>query len=174
MKKAIILIFISLFTLSSFTFNADAGELQLGFVDLNRALNESDEGKTAVTALESLVESKQMIIAEKEDEIKKLVNEMNSQTAILNVDARKEKQEQIASMEKAYKRILQDSKEEIQKKQADFMKDIIIDLRKVIAKFGKDEGYTAIFEKHESGLLYMPESADLTDKIIETFNGSSN
>ncbi|HEW81549.1 MAG TPA: OmpH family outer membrane protein, partial [Nitrospirae bacterium] len=64
-------------------------------------------------------------------------------------------------------------KDEIQKKQADFMKDIIIDIKKVIAKFGKDEGYTAIFEKLASGLLYMPESTDLTNKIIEIFNGSS-
>ena len=69
--------------------------------------------------------------------------------------------------------MIQDSKDEIQKKQSDFMKDILIDLREVIAKFGEDEGYTAIFERFESGLLYMPESTDLTDKIIETFNGSS-
>ncbi len=147
--------------------------MKFGFIDLNRALNESNEGKKAVTALESLVKSKQNLIAEKEDKLNQLKNEITSQTAILNNDALKKKQEQHDELLKVYQRMIQDSKEEIQKKQSDFMKDILIDLREVIAKFGEDEGYTAIFERFESGLLYMPESTDLTDKMIETFNGSS-
>lgn len=173
MKKAIILAIVSLFIFGPYTLNADAGELKFCFVDLNKALNESDEGKKAVTALESMVQSKQKLIAEKEAELNKLKNEIMSQKAILNNDALKEKQEQHDELLKVYQRMIQDSKDEIQKKQANFMKDILIDLRKVIAKFGKDEGYTAIFEKYESGLLYMPDSTDMTKKIIETFNGSS-
>jgi len=173
MKNAIILAIVSLFIFASYTLNADAGELEFGFVDLNKALNESDEGKKAVTSLESLVQSKQKLIAEKEAELNKLKNEIVSQTAILNNDALKKKQEQHDEILKVYQRMIQDSKDEIQKRQATFMKDILIDLRTVIAKFGKDEGYTAIFEKYESGLLYMPDSTDLTQKIIETFNESS-
>ncbi|GBE04101.1 outer membrane protein [bacterium BMS3Abin09] len=173
MKKIAILVIISLFFTGAFALKANAGELKFGFIDLNRALNESDEGKKAVTALESLVKSKQNLIAEKEAELTKLKNEIASQTAILNSDALKKKQDQHNDLLKVYQRMVQDSKDEIQKKQADFMKDIIIDIKKVIAKFGKDEGYTAIFEKLASGLLYMPESTDLTNKIIEIFNGSS-
>jgi outer membrane protein len=173
MKKSVILVTIALFIFCAFTLKADAGELKFGFIDLNRALNESNEGKKAVTALESLVKSKQNLIAEKEDKLNQLKNEITSQTAILNNDALKKKQEQHDELLKVYQRMIQDSKEEIQKKQSDFMKDILIDLREVIAKFGEDEGYTAIFERFESGLLYMPESTDLTDKMIETFNGSS-
>ena len=173
MKKALIFTIVSLFIFGAFAFNADAEELKLGFVDLNRALNESDEGKKAVTALESLVKSKQMLIAAKEDELNVLKNEIISQTAVLNNDALKNKQEQHDNLLKIYQRMIQDSKEEVQKRQSDFMKDIVIDLRKVIAKFGEDGGYAAIFEKYESGLLYMPGSTDLTNIIIETFNGSS-
>lgn len=173
MKKTVILIIISLFISGAFAFNADAEELRFGFVDLNRALNESDKGKKAITALESLVKSKQKLIAEKENVLNKLKNEIISQTAILNSDALKEKQEEYDALMKVYQRMVQDSKEEIQKRQAGFMKDILIDLRKVITKFGKDKEYIVIFERLESGLLYMPESTDLTDKIIETFNRPS-
>ena len=55
MKKAIILAVISLFIFGAYTVNAYAYDSKFGFVDLNKALNESDEGKKAVTALESLV-----------------------------------------------------------------------------------------------------------------------
>lgn len=173
MKKAVILVIISLFISGAFALKADAGELKFGFIDLNRALNESNEGKKAVTALESLIKSKQKLIEEKEDALNMLKNEITNQTAILNNDALKEKQEQHGKLLKVYQRMIQDSKDEIQKRQSDFMKDILIDLRKIIEKFGEDEGYTAIFERLESGLLYMPESTDLTDRIIEIFNESS-
>lgn len=173
MKKAVILVIISLFFTGAFALKANAAELKFGFIDLNRALNESDEGKKAITALESLIKFKQTLISEKETELNKLRNEIASQTAILTSDALKKKKDELDSLLKIYQRIVQDSKEEIQKKRADFMKDIIIDIRNVIAKFGKDKGYTAIFEKFESGLLYMPESTDLTNRIIEIFNKSS-
>jgi outer membrane protein len=173
MKKAIILVIVSLLVSSAFILKADAGELKFGFIDLNRALNESNEGKKAIAALESLVNFKQNLIAEKEDELNKLKNAITNQTAILNNEALKKKQEQHDELLKVFQRMIQDSKDEIQRKQSDFMKDIIIDIREVIAKFGEDEGYTAIFEKFESGLLYMPESTDLTDKIIEIFNKST-
>ncbi len=174
MKKAIILAIFSLFIFGANTLNADTGDLKFGFVDLNKALNESNKGKKAVTALESLVQSKQKVIAEKEAELNNLKNEIMSQTAILNSEALKKKQEHHDELLKVYQRMIQDSKDEIQKRQSDFMKDIIIDIRRVIAKFGEDEGYTAIFEKFESGLLYMPDSADLTETIINIFNGSSS
>ena len=173
MKKAVILVIISLFFTGAFALKANAAELKFGFIDLNRALNESDEGKKAITALESLIKFKQTLISEKETGLNKLRNEIASQTAILTSDALKKKKDELDSLLKIYQRMVQDSKEEIQKKQADFMKDIIIDIRNVIAKFGKDKGYTAIFEKFESGLLYMPESTDLTNRIIEIFNESS-
>ena len=173
MKKAVILSIILLFVSGVFAFKADAGELKFGFIDLNRALNESDEGKKAVTALEGLIKSKQKLIEAKEEQLNKLKNEIISQTAVLNSDALKKKQEEHDELLKVYQRMIQDSKDEIQKRQSDFMKGILIELRTVISKFGEDNGYTVIFEKFESGLLYMPESADLTNSIIETFNGSS-
>jgi len=42
----------------------------------------------------------------------------------------------------------------------------------VVARMGEEEGYAAIFEKAQSGLMYMPSSSDITDKVIERFNKS--
>ena len=102
MKKAAILLIISLFISGAFALKSNAEESKLGFIDLNRALNESNEGKKAVTALENLVQSKQKAIAEKENALNKLKNEIASQTAILNPDALKKKQEQHDTLLKTY------------------------------------------------------------------------
>ena len=173
MKKTIITAIALLIFSCAFAYNANADELKFGFIDLNRALNESNAGKKAVTALESLVNFKQKFIAEKDDEINKLKAEITSQAAILTSEAMQQKKEQHDKLMKTFQRMVQDSKDEIEKRQSEFMKEILMDLRKLIVEFGKDEGYVAIFERLESGLLYMPGSTDLTETIIERFNKSS-
>ena len=173
MKKAIILILVSLFTLSSFILTSNASDVKLGYVDLNRALNESNAGMNASKELADIVKSKQKLIAEKEERLNNLKNEITSQTAVLSSDALKKKQEEHDELVKSYQRMVQDSKEEVQKKQSGFMKDIIISIRQIITDYGKSEGYTAIFERIESGLLYMAETTDLTDMIINKFNEKS-
>jgi outer membrane protein len=173
MKKIIILACLTILVFSAHAFSVHAGETKIGYVDLNRALNDSNEGKKAVAALENMVKAKQKLIGEKEEELNNLKKEIVSQTAILNNDALKKKQDEHDELVKAYQRMIQDSKEDIQKKQADFMKGIIIKLRQVIAELGEEEGYTVILEKIESGILYMPDSIDLTDKVIKRFNESS-
>ena len=69
--------------------------------------------------------------------------------------------------------MVKDSQEEIQKKRTEFMEAIIKDLRKTVVKIGEKEGYSIIFEKIASGILYIPEEVDLTDKLIKLFNNKS-
>ena len=43
----------------------------------------------------------------------------------------------------------------------------------IVAKIGKEGGYTMIFEVHSAGILYAPDSLNLTDKIIQGLNAAS-
>jgi outer membrane protein len=159
--------------LTLFAYGANATDLKIAYVDLNKALNESDEGKKAVKELEGIVKGKQKLIDKKGVEIKKLDEEIAKQASILNPDALKEKQGQREKLLRDYQRMIKDSQDEVQKKQADFMKNIIVKLRKVVAKIGEEEGYTLIFERAESGILYIPRDVDLTEKLIKRFNEST-
>lgn len=168
MKKLILITFISLIAWS-----AHAAEFKIGYVDLNKALNESEEGKKAVKILEDMVQSKQSVIAEKESEIKKLDEEIAKQASILNPDAIKDKQDKRDRLMRNYQRMVKDSQDDIQKKRNEFMEDIINQLRETVARIGKEEGYSIIFERVASGILYIPEELDLTNKLIKQFNKES-
>ena len=43
----------------------------------------------------------------------------------------------------------------------------------VIEKAGKEGGYTFIFNKFQSGLLYADDAADITDQIIQRFDSAA-
>jgi outer membrane protein len=169
MKKSIFLVIVSIL----YGFSAQAAELKIGYVDLNKALNESNKGESAVKLLEEMVKAKQTFINGKEEEIKKLDTEIAKQTSILTQDALKGKQEKREKLMRDYQRMVKDSQEEIQKKRNEFMEGIIKDLRKTVVNIGKKEGYSIIFEKIASGILYIPEEVDLTDELIKLFNNES-
>ncbi len=156
--------------LSFFAFYAQAAELKIAYVDLNKALNESQQGKEAIKVLEDLVKSKQVVIDKKGEDIKKLEGEMEKQSSILTQESIKETQNEHDKMLREYQRMVQDNQSEIQKKQSKFMQKIISDIRNLIINIGEEGNYTAIFEIVEGGILYMPKGSDITEKVILKFN----
>jgi outer membrane protein len=166
MKK--IIFFVSALLL--FTFNTHGAELKIGYVDLNKALNESEPGKKAIKTLEEMVKTKQALINKKGNEIKKLDEEIAKQASILTPESMKKKQQEREKLVRDYNRMVRDSQEEVQKKQAEFMHEILRELRKIVKKIGEEEGYTVIFEIAEGSILYIPEELDLTEKVIKRFN----
>ncbi|KPK01180.1 MAG: hypothetical protein AMK71_06540 [Nitrospira bacterium SG8_35_4] len=168
MKKLVLLAIITFFAV-----NAHAAEFKIAYVDLNKALNESAKGKTAVTILEDLVKEKQSVIIEKEKELKALDDEIAKQASILNPDAIREKQAKREKLMRDYQRMVKDSQDEVQQKRNDFMEAIIKDLRQTVVRIGKEKGYSIIFERVASGILYIPEEVDVTDMLIEQFNKES-
>lgn len=168
MKKILFLVFTLVFVVS-----AHAADVKIGYIDMNKALNQSNRGIKAVGILEEIVQAKQSVIAEKEDKIKELDMEIAKQSSILTPQALKEKQNEREKIMKDYQRMVQDFQDEVKKKQDEFMQEIINDIRVTVSEIGQEEGYSAIFEKFSAGLIYFVEEGDLTDKVIERFNEAS-
>lgn len=46
-------------------------------------------------------------------------------------------------------------------------------IKPIIDNAAKESGYTLIFNKFESGLIYASDSVDITDSVIQRFNGTT-
>ncbi len=152
--------------------SAYANDIKIGFVDLLRALNESDAGKKAKADLEFLVKSKQITIDEKGKALEKLRSELEKQSSVLSKKARNDKEDELEISIKEYQRLVSDSQNEIKKKESEFTDEIIKQLREVIQEIGKEEGYTIILEKAMGIVLYSEKEIDLTDTVIKRYNKS--
>ena len=153
-----------------FAVTVQAADVKIGYVDLNEAVNTSDEGKKAISVLKGIVTSKEAVIESKRGELKQLEEEIAKQASILNPDALKEKKNTREKLVRDYQRMLKDSEDEVEKKRADLMNNILKKISKVVTKVGEEEGYTVILERGGSGILYIPEEANLTKKVITKFN----
>lgn len=151
-------------------FAADAPKI--GFVDLVKALNESESGKKAKSDLEFLIKSKQGTIDEKGKAIEKGKSDLEKQASVLSPDARKSKEEELERLIREYQRLVSDAQSEVKKKEGELTGEILKEIRTVVQKIGQDEAYTLILENAEGQILYAIKDVDLTDVIIKKYNES--
>jgi outer membrane protein len=150
-----------------------AEEYKIGYVDLQRALNESSAGKQAKEKFTAEVKRAESDILRRKDEVEKLGASLEKQSSMLKDDARADKEKQFIQMQKDYERKVKDAKDELQIKDAQLTKGILEDLVTIIKNYGKENKYTIIFEKSETVLLYATESIDLTDKVLSLYDSQA-
>ena len=67
-------------------------------------------------------------------------------------------------------RLVQDSNEELKRKENELVGEIAKELRDVVKRLGKELGYDLILEYQESGVLYKSDIVDLTTQVIERYD----
>jgi outer membrane protein len=69
-----------------------------------------------------------------------------------------------------YQRLVQDSQNELKKKEGELTGSIIRELREVVEKIGQDEGYSLLLENVEGIILYSRKDLDITEKVVKIYN----
>jgi outer membrane protein len=172
MKKAVWLVVVLLWLTAGSSMAAELITVKIGYVDLVKALNESESGKKAKTDLEFLIKTKQTTIDEKGKAIEKAKADIEKQASVLSADARKTKEEEMERLLRDYQRLVADSQNEVKKKENELTSEILKDLRAIVQKIGEDEGYTLILESAEGQILYAKKESDLTETVMKKYNES--
>jgi outer membrane protein len=146
--------------------------IKVGVVDIMKALNESDAGKKAKTELEAAIKAKQTVIDEKGKAIEKMKGDLEKQSSVLSAEARKSKEDELEKMIREYQRTVSDSQSEVKKQESELTNGILQEIRAIVEKIGKNEGYTMIIENAEGIILYSKKDLDLTDAVIKKYNES--
>jgi outer membrane protein len=152
--------------------HAYAENVKIGVVDLMKALNASDTGKKAKSELESLVKEKQAVLDRKGKEIEKLKSDLDKQVSVLSAEAKKSREDDLQKMLREYQRLVQDSQNEVKKREGELTGDILKEIRAVIDKIGEERGYTVILEDAEGVVLFSKKEIDITPLVIKRYNES--
>ena len=70
----------------------------------------------------------------------------------------------------AIRRFQDDAQRELQEAQRRELGGLEERILPIINQVGQAEGYTLIFNKFQSGLVYADEAVDVTDRVIQMFN----
>jgi len=171
MKKSVsLLIAVILLVFSTSVTAAD----KIGFVDLMKVFVQSDAGQKELALVKKDVEKKKSILKGEEDTLRKIKGELEKQRLILTKDAYKEKELTYQQKFKDYKRLVEDSNEELGRKEQSIKKKLIPEIVKTAKKIGKKDSYSMILDissgQYTGVLLYYSEANDLTKKVIKEYN----
>lgn len=143
--------------------------VKVGFVDIQKTLEECDVGKKAKEDLQSVVEKKQIEIDKLSAEIENLQKALEEQV-MLSAEKKKEKESIINEKMETYQKLALSAKKEISKKESEITEPLIKKIRDIIDKIGREKGYSLILEKNYSSVLYGSSEIDLTSQVIKELN----
>ena len=155
------------------TSTASAAELKLGYIDMQKALNTSEAGKGAKEQLAAKVKNYQEAINVKQEEIKKLKDDLEKQGMLLSETVRAAKEKDYQQRLKEFQRYTKDAEDELRTKDEEFTRKILEGMEKVIKEFGLKNGFTFIFAKNDAILVFANEKSDVTEEVLKLFNNAS-
>ena len=149
---------------------AEAQAVKIAVVDLQRAINETEDGRKSKDKLKKLFESRQQGLDKKQEELKKLKEEIEKQKDVLSRDALEAKvesyQKQIVELQQVYV----EYQRELAEKEGELTKTIVERMEKILRRIGQTDGYALILERNEAGVIYVPSNYDLTEIFIQRYN----
>ena len=144
---------------------AQAAPQKIGYVDLQRTLNETKAGKAARDRLESDKKKKQGEIDRQQAALKKEFGDFEKQKLVLKDDARMKKERELQDKYVALQQKFMELQQELSKSEAKLTRDILEKAGKIIEDIAKSQGYTMIVEKNEGAVLYADPSNDITSEL---------
>jgi len=147
-----------------------AADLKVAYVDIQKAVNDSNAGKEAKKVITKELEKFQSIVAQKQKELQTLKESLDKQALMMTPDARASKEKEYQNKLREFQRWGEDTQNEVNQKRMEIERNISAALIKVIQKIGTDEGYTVILEKNENIVLYASKSIDITDRVIKAYD----
>jgi outer membrane protein len=149
---------------------AAAQELKVGYVDLQRALNESTAGASAKERFKAQVEKLQGDLKKKKDQLDALKEQLEKKASVMKEEEARNLQKDYERKARDFERSYKDSQAELQQKDNELTIELLKELQGVIEAFGKENNYSIILEQSSSSVLYGAAELDLTEQIIARYN----
>ena len=145
--------------------STQAATQKVGYVDLQRTLNETKAGKAARDRLESDKKRKQAEIDRQQADLKKEFEAFEKQKVVLKDDARLKKERELQDKYVALQNKFLALQQDLSKAEAKLTREILEKAGKIIEDIARGAGYTMIVEKNEGAVLWADPSNDITTEL---------
>ena len=142
---------------------------KVGYVNLQRLINESRMGKAAREDIQKLRKEKEAVLASKLKEINMLRDEINEKENQMDSREKRDKRAVLKRAYEDYQRLVNDAKEDILKEDREIVSIILKKADGVLKKVAKKKKF-AIILKDPNAIGYLDPSVDITDDVLKALN----
>lgn len=144
-------------------------DTKFAFVDLQRALQETDEGKATKKQLQSMLQAKQNEIDQEQESLRKEKDLLDKQASAMSEQTRQQKAQEFQAKVMQLAQKFEKEKQGLQLQQQQALNGILDKMENVIKDIAQRDNITMVFDK-SAGLVYAPASLDLTNELIRDYN----
>lgn len=147
-----------------------SAQQNIAVIDVQRVVTESDPGKQALQKLKELQDAKIDQGRALQQELAAMQEQMSKQRFTLSEERLAELSKQMEDAQIALQRFQDDAERELDESRRRELGGLEGRIIPVINEIGAERGFTLIFNKFQSGLVYADETVDITDEVIQRFN----
>ena len=163
-------IFAVLVTASSLILPAAArAEVKLGYVDVQRALTEVEEGRAAKARLQKFADTKEKELNQEQESLRKEKELLDRQASAMSEETRTSKQTDLQKKLYELAQRMEKARLEMAQKERQELQTIVQKMDGVISLIAEREGFTMVFDK-SAGLVYAPAHLDVTNDLVRLYN----
>jgi outer membrane protein len=151
---------------SHHVFAADVAKI--GVIDLQKILETSAGGKFIQSELKKQKDTMEADLKKKGTEIENIRKRLERESMVMGKEKREEKERESRIKINDFKSLQKKYRSDLQKLEGKLMQQLSDDINAIVDEIGKKEGYLLIINK--LGVIYSPNSIDITDKIIGKLN----
>ncbi|HEY7111325.1 MAG TPA: OmpH family outer membrane protein [Thermoanaerobaculia bacterium] len=149
---------------------ASAGPIKIAVINVDRLVTDSALGKEAFARVKRIADQKKEEGDKLTKELREMEQKLADQGASLADDKKEALQKTYQERAIAFKRFQDDAQRSLDEAQKKELEELQKRVMPVITQVGKERGFTLIFNKFQSGLVYADEAVDVTDDVLKRFN----
>lgn len=143
---------------------------KIGTVDFQRIFEISSAGKAAQAEIKSQGGKMEADLKTRGAELEELKKKIEREALVMSREMREEKEREFRIKVNDFKSLEAKYKAQFKELNGRLAADLQKKLLELVEKLGKKEGYLLVIEKREAGVLYSPNTIDVTDTLIQQLN----
>ena len=142
--------------------------VKIGFIDIQRAISDSNAGKRAKERFQAQVKKAEAELLKEKTELERLKADLDKKGPLMKEEERRNLEVDLQRRYVNYQRTMTDQQQELRQKEGALTGDILKELERIVNEIGKSDKFTLILERNQ--ILYSDQGIDVTNKVIEVFN----
>ncbi len=141
---------------------------KVAYVDLQRALNEIEEGKAAKASLKREFDQKQKMLDDKKSEFERLRGDFEKQSVVMSDQARKERQGELEKKGLELQSLFVQLQKELSEREREATRGIFDKMHAIVREIADQEGVALVVQAE--ALVYAQPSLDITNELVRKYN----
>ena len=143
----------------------------IAVVDFQRAVTETEEGKSAQKKIDAMYLSRKTEIERLKTDLDSKIKDYQARALILSEEARSQEEQKLGGQQQQFEQTYMQYQQEVQQTYMTLLQDLDEKMRTIAQALAKEKGYSVVLDS--AAIVYHgADVADMTDPLVQRYNST--